>query len=110
LRLTTYLRLAPPPPRPRSTGAGLTDSFWPKANRDRAIKAEGGDISNHFAELFREAIRDGIRHGEFHPSGTVEKVADTLLIDALCLEPGLDANQRRRSLRYVAKRRGDKPG
>jgi AcrR family transcriptional regulator len=134
LRLTEYLRLASPEggdaaATPFDPGWSFWLEFWSKANRDQEIKAEVRDIYNDFAELFRDAIRDGIRRGDFHPAGKVEDIADrlialmdgaairtllgglerdrmlTLLIDSLCLELGLDANQRRRSLRYAAKRR-----
>ena len=85
-------------------------------------------IYDEFAELFRSAIRDGARRGEFRLSGSVEDAADRLislmdgiavrtllgglerdrmlklLIGSLSLELGLDEGQRRRATRYAARR------
>jgi hypothetical protein len=71
-------------------------------------------IYEEFAELFRSAIRDGARRGEFGLSGSVEDAADRLiferdrmrklLIGSLSLELGLDEGQRTRATRNAARR------
>jgi AcrR family transcriptional regulator len=133
LRLVEYLRLSSPEGSDSAAtafdpGWSFWLEFWSKANRDEEIKAEVRDIYNQFAELFRAAIRDGVRRREFQPLGKVEDVADRLislidgvairtllggldrdrmlrlLIEALCVELGLDANQRRRASRYASRR------
>jgi AcrR family transcriptional regulator len=130
LRLAEYLRLASPEGGDSAAtafdpGWSFWLEFWSKANRDDEIRAEVTDIYNDFGVLFREAIRDGVKSGEFTISGKVEDVADRLislmdglairtllggleqgrmlklLIDSLCVELGLDASQRRRALRHA---------
>ena len=133
LRLAEYLRLASP--QGGASAATAFDpgwsfwlEFWSKANRDSEIRAEVYVIYDEFAELFRSAIRDGARRGEFRLSGSVEDAADRLislmdgiavrtllgglerdrmlklLIGSLSLELGLDEGQRRRATRYAARR------
>ncbi len=130
LRLTEYVRLSSPEGGESAATAFVPGwsfwlEFWSKANRDDEIRAEVTDIYNDFGVLFREAIRDGVKSGEFTISGKVEDVADRLislmdglairtllggleqgrmlklLIDSLCVELGLDASQRRRALRHA---------
>lgn len=130
LRLTEYARLSSPEGGDASATAFVPGwsfwlEFWSKANRDDEIRAEVTDIYNDFAQLFRAAISDGVKSGAFRINGKVEDVADRLislgdglairtllggleegrmlklLIDALCVELGLDANQRRRAQRHV---------
>lgn len=134
LRLTEYMRLGSPDGGPAAAtefdpGWSFWLEFWSKANRDEDIRAEVTDIYEDFGGLFRDAIRDGVRRGEFQITGRVEDVADRLislmdgiavrtllggldrdrmfklLLDSLSLELGLDANQRRRAKRYSTRRR-----
>lgn len=138
LRLTEYMRLSSPDGGEAAAtafdpGWSFWLEFWSKANRDDEIKAEVTDIYNEFATLFRDAIRDGVKRGEFQIAGRVEDSADRLislmdgaairtllgglerdrmlklLIDSMCLEFGLNQNQRRRALQYASKRRAVVP-
>jgi hypothetical protein len=87
------------------------------------------NIYGAFGGLFRDAIRDGVRRGEFRPAGPVDDVADRLisLMDGIAIrtllgelardrmlrlltaslgvELGLDAAQRRRLRGYVSRRK-----
>jgi AcrR family transcriptional regulator len=123
VRLAEYLRLSSPEgsgqaATPFDPGWSFWLEFWSKANRDDEIRAEVADIYSDFAELYREAIRDGVQRGEFSVSGEVDDVADRLisladgiavrtllggldrarmlplLVDALSLELGLTDAQR----------------
>ena len=83
-RLAEYLRLSSPEgsesaATPFDPGWSFWLEFWSKANRDDEIRAEVSDIYGDFAELYREAIRDGVERGEFRVSGQVEDVADRLI-------------------------------
>jgi AcrR family transcriptional regulator len=139
LRLVEYLRLSSPEggaaaATPFDPGWSFWLEFWSKANRDDEIRAEFRDIYDEFAELFRAAIRDGVKRGEFNAAGDAGDVADRLislidgvairtllggldrkrmlplLIEALALELGLTSAQRRKALRYASQRRGPAPG
>jgi AcrR family transcriptional regulator len=123
VRLAEYLRLSSPEgsgqaATPFDPGWSFWLEFWSKANRDDEIRAEVADIYSDFAELYRQAIRDGVAQGEFTVSGEVEDAADRLisladgiavrtllgglardrmlplLVDGLSLELGLTAEQR----------------
>jgi AcrR family transcriptional regulator len=133
LRLVEYLWLASPQGSeaavaPFDSGWSFWLEFWSKANRSDDIKSEFKDIYNDFAELFRAAVHEGIDRKEFRLSGPTEDSADrlvslidglavrtllgeierdrmlALLLDALALELGLDASQRRRIAAYAARR------
>lgn len=130
LRLAEYLRLSSPQGSASAAtafdpGWSFWLEFWSKANRADEIRAEVADIYADFAELFRTAIREGVERGEFHPVSKVDDVADRLislmdgiairtllgglerdrmlrlLVDAMCVELGLDTRQRRRAIRYA---------
>ena len=130
LRLAEYLRLASPEggdsaATPFAPGWSFWLEFWSKANRDPDIRAEVTDIYRDFGALFRDAVRDGVDRGEFHPTGNVDDVADRLislmdgiairtllgglppermlrlLVDALSLELGLTDAQRDVALRHA---------
>jgi AcrR family transcriptional regulator len=132
LRLAEYLRLASPEGGAAAAtafdpGWSFWLEFWSKANRDDEIRAEVTDIYNDFAALFRDAIQEGARRGEFRLNSTVDDVADRLislidgiavrtllggldrnrmlrlLIGSLGLELGLDAAQLSKAQRYVTK-------
>jgi AcrR family transcriptional regulator len=134
IRLAEYVRLSSPEgssgaATPFDPGWSFWLEFWSKANRDDDIRAEVADIYSNFAELYRQAIREGIERGEFTIAGTVEDAADRLisladgiavrtllgelrrdrmlplLVDALSLELGLTAEQRER-VRAAANRDG----
>ncbi len=134
LRLTEYLRLASPDggdaaATPFDPGWSFWLEFWSKANRDEEIRAE---VRRHLRatspSLFRDAIRDGVGAassdlGQGRGRRRSADLADgriavrtllggldrdrmlKLLIDSLCLELGLNANQRRRAKRYSTRRR-----
>ena len=64
-RLAEYLRLSSPEgsasaATPFDPGWSFWLEFWSKANRDDEIRAEVSDIYGDFAELYREAIREGV--------------------------------------------------
>ncbi|HEX5467765.1 MAG TPA: TetR/AcrR family transcriptional regulator [Gaiellaceae bacterium] len=132
-RLVEYLWLASPQGSeaavaPFDSGWSFWLEFWSKANRSDDIKSEFKDIYNDFAELFRAAVHEGIERKEFRLSGSTEDSADrlvslidglavrtllgeierdrmlALLLDALALELGLNASQRRRIAAYAARR------
>ncbi len=104
-RLAEYLRLSSPEgsasaATPFDPGWSFWLEFWSKANRDDEIRAEVSDIYGDFAELYREAIRDGVERGEFRISGQVEDVADRLisLADGLAVRTLLGGLDRGRML------------
>jgi AcrR family transcriptional regulator len=104
-RLAEYLRLSSPEgsasaATPFDPGWSFWLEFWSKANRDDEIRAEVSDIYGDFAELYREAIREGVKRGEFRISGEVEDVADRLisLADGLAVRTLLGGLDRGRML------------
>jgi AcrR family transcriptional regulator len=104
-RLAEYLRLSSPEgsasaATPFEPGWSFWLEFWSKANRDDEIRAEVSDIYGDFAELYREAIREGVKRGEFRISGEVEDVADRLisLADGLAVRTLLGGLDRGRML------------
>ena len=104
-RLAEYLRLSSPEgsasaATPFDPGWSFWLEFWSKANRDDEIRAEVSDIYGDFAELYREAIRDGVERGEFRIAGQVEDVADRLisLADGLAVRTLLGGLDRGRML------------
>lgn len=104
-RLAEYLRLSSPEgsasaATPFDPGWSFWLEFWSKANRDDEIRAEVSDIYGDFAELYREAIREGVERGEFRISGEVEDVADRLisLADGLAVRTLLGGLDRGRML------------
>jgi AcrR family transcriptional regulator len=134
LRLAEYVLLGSPEggnaaATPFDPGWSFWLEFWSKANRDERIRAEVTDIYGAFGGLFRAAIRDGVRRGEFRPAGPVEDVADRmislmdgvairtllgglerermlrLLTASLGIELGLDDGQRRRLRGYLSRRK-----
>ena len=104
-RLAEYLRLSSPEgsasaATPFDPGWSFWLEFWSKANRDDEIRAEVSDIYGDFAELYREAIREGVERGEFRITGEVEDVADRLisLADGLAVRTLLGGLDRGRML------------
>ena len=104
-RLAEYLRLSSPEgsasaATPFDPGWSFWLEFWSKANRDDEIRAEVSDIYGDFAELYREAIREGVERGEFRITGEVEDVADRLisLADGLAVRMLLGGLDRGRML------------
>jgi len=104
-RLAEYLRLSSPEgsasaATPFDPGWSFWLECWSKANRDDEIRAEVSDIYGDFAELYREAIREGVERGEFRISGEVEDVADRLisLADGLAVRTLLGGLDRGRML------------
>jgi AcrR family transcriptional regulator len=121
-RLVDYIRLCTPDGSSRaarSFGPGWAFWFelWSKANREEALRTEVPGIYRSFARPFIDAIEAGVAAGEFHPRTPVEDIVDrlvsqidgsavrtvlgalpdhrmlALLVDALCLELGLDEEQ-----------------
>lgn len=134
VRLAEYVLLGSPEggdaaATPFDPGWSFWLEFWSKANRDAQIRAEMANIYDAFGGLFRDAIRDGVRRGEFRPTGPVDDVADRLislmdgiairtllgelarermlrlLTASLGIELGLDEAQRRRLRSYVSRRK-----
>jgi AcrR family transcriptional regulator len=104
-RLAEYVRLSSPEggaaaATPFDPGWSFWLEFWSKANRDEDIKAEVADIYSDFAELYREAIRDGVARGEFAIRGSVEDSADRLisLADGVAVRTLLGGLERTRML------------
>lgn len=136
-RLVDYLRLSSPEGsatavRSFQPGWSLWLEFWSRANRDEAMRAEVAGIYESFAELFKQAIADGVAEGIFHLHGSVEDVADriisqidgtamrtllgalderrmlSLLVDGLCTELGV-SDERRAQAHERAKRGAPSP-
>jgi AcrR family transcriptional regulator len=108
LRLAEYVRLGSPEgsdaaATPFDPGWSFWLEFWSKANRDDEIRAEVTDIYEAFGALFRNAIRDGVKSGNFRPSSSVDDVADRLisLMDGIAIRTLLGGLERERMLRLL---------
>jgi AcrR family transcriptional regulator len=67
--------------------------FWAAGVRDPAIRAELGEMYEHWRAPFRRAVEAGIASGHFRPHMAVEDVVDraVAVFDGLALQVLLDA-------------------